>query len=102
MSEAILEKAVCEKCQAPLRKDTQFCYNCGGAIASDADGLSDDTSAAKVPDEDKSRAALEDLEKRFKIDESADLKLAQAASERKKARINQRRSKEYAWTPKPE
>lgn len=102
MPEAIQEQAVCEKCEAPYREDTQFCYNCGSPKANNSGDPSLETDAVKTPDDDDRRAALEDLEKRFKVDEATDLKLAQAATERKKARISQRKPKEYAWTPKPE
>lgn len=96
MPEAILEKETCENCGVEVRENTLFCYNCGSRVADDA--TVSNGSGSNVDAE--TQAALDDLAARFKIDETADDdKLAKAAAERRKARVSQRKPKEFVWEP---
>ncbi|MGB4990961.1 MAG: zinc-ribbon domain-containing protein, partial [Pyrinomonadaceae bacterium] len=58
MTEAILEKAVCEQCGVAVRENTLFCYNCGSSVSNDpvdnaATGVADnDSGVAADPDPD--------------------------------------------------
>lgn len=114
MTEATLEKAVCEECGVDVRENTLFCYNCGSSVSQDPvdknatggkdiePGLADD-SASAVADTDATEAALKDLSERFKIDEAEDDRLAKAAAERRKARVKgSRKNIQYVWEPTPE
>jgi len=96
MAETALENAVCEKCGAAVRENTLFCYNCGHNFAESRKQTNGD-EAGNISDETK--AALDDLAARFKIEEpDPEDKLALAAAERKKARVAPRRNKEDVWT----
>src|SRR5580765_3075305 len=101
MANGTLEKVTCEKCDAPVRENTAFCYNCGHRVtqliepaeASELNGSEPDARA-------RTKAALDEMTARFRTDEvEHDNKLAQAAAERKKSRVSQRRPKEFAWQP---
>ena len=95
MAETTLEKVTCENCGLDIRKNTQFCYNCGKHFA-EAAAESNDIEPVAMSDE--ARTALDDLAGRFKADEadSAD-RLAFAAAERKKARVAPKKPKEAVW-----
>src|SRR5437899_5301337 len=102
MSEAILEKATCSKCDAIIRDNTQFCYNCGNPIvqaetepAAEVNGGDSDVDA-------RTKAALDDMVERFRIDDPSDDKIAKAAAERKRARVSQRKPRGYVWEPRSE
>jgi len=103
MQGATIEKEVCEKCGVDVRENTVFCYNCGSPVGEDSDELIPEEPAASNGDSSdldaETQAALQDLAQKFKIDEEADNKLAKAAAERKKARVGQRKSKEFVWEP---
>jgi len=94
MVEAVAEKQVCEECGVDVRENTAFCYNCGSSVG---EVLASNDVAAENSDETK--AALDDLAKRFKIDEEEDDRLAKAAAERRKARVSNRKSLKYEWQP---
>lgn len=98
MPETVIDKEVCPKCGAAVRENTQFCYNCGAPV-----GLADQNGTASDEDPEEARkAAIAELEARFKIDEptpESEDKLAKAAEERKKARVERRKPKEYRWEP---
>ncbi|MEO6654455.1 MAG: zinc ribbon domain-containing protein [Pyrinomonadaceae bacterium] len=103
MVEAILEKTVCEKCGVDIREHTQFCYNCGNSVMTGPDVDPTpiaDSNGSQVPAE--TQAALDELAKKFKIDEDADAKMAKAAAERRKARVSSRKSNEFVWEPRDE
>lgn len=97
------EQAVCAECGADVREGTTFCYNCGSSlIPAVADAAEPELAVVeKVPSavDDKTQAALDDLAERLQFDEDEDNKLAKAAAERKKARVNQRKSVQYTWEP---
>ncbi len=98
MADVVLEKEVCENCGADVRENTSFCYNCGVAVVlpPETDDVADDTDEQVDP---KTKAALDDLAERLKKGEEDDEKLAKAAAERRKARVKQRKPKEYTWEP---
>lgn len=93
MVEAVAEKQVCEKCGVDVRENTAFCYNCGANIAESV------SNGAATETGDETKAALNDLAERFKIDEEEDDRLAKAAAERRKARVSNRKSLKYEWQP---
>lgn len=98
MAEAVPEKRSCPKCGAEVREGTTFCYACGGKVAAE------ETNGAPDVDE-KTQAALDDLADKLRGDDRADEgeeKLAKAAAERKKARVSQRKSREFVWEPRDE
>jgi len=89
MAEAVLEKEVCGKCGVDVRENTQFCYNCGGKLATEPETLiSPNGAGSKKPSAAKAEAKASDGKK-----------LSRAAEERRKARVSQRTSNEYAWEP---
>lgn len=99
MTEATLEKAVCEKCGADVRENTLFCYNCGfhfADAARQANGAEQSAMSAAMTDETKS--ALDDLAAKFKFDEPETTDpFALAAAERRRARVAPKRQKEEVW-----
>lgn len=102
MAETILERPVCESCGADVREGTSFCYNCGKPVSADAVDAAPEVhtsngSANVVSAE--AQAALDDLSHRFRTDETGEEnKLAQAARERKQARVRARRN-QVVWEP---
>ena len=107
MLDALLEKTVCEKCGVTVRENTSFCYSCGSPIVqvkivdasvAGADAAPDANGAPAKLDV-ASQTALDDLAKMFNVDEAVDDKLAKAATERKKARVSQRKVKTIVWEP---
>ncbi len=100
MPEATIEKAVCEKCGADVRENTVFCYNCGSPLTEAGTSAVPDSNGVGPEANAETRAALDDLAEKMSNTESADgNKLAKAAAERKKARVIQRRSREFVWEP---
>jgi hypothetical protein len=100
MAETVVEKGVCPKCGAEVREGTAFCFACGGRI-SPLEASPESNGSAKVLDM-KSKAALDDLAQKLKADEAREEpenKLAKAAEERKKARVTQRKTREFVWEP---
>jgi len=104
MAEAVAEKEVCGKCGAEVREGTAFCYACGSAVASKEDAAAGpvEVNGAKTTVDAKSRAALDDLAEKLRADDAPEKgeKLARAADKRKKARIGQRKSRDFAWEPR--
>ncbi len=108
MAETILEKATCESCGARVRENTLYCYNCGTQVpneqvdgdvdASETNGANSDLAAIDpipVPDEELSGTPSDDP-----VPDSK--KLADAAAERKKARISRRKPRQVVWDPADE
>lgn len=89
MAETVVEKEVCGKCGVDVRENTQFCYNCGGKVTlvREADAASNDDVATTTVAAKAEKVA------------SDDKKLSRAADKRRKARVSQRKSNEYAWEP---
>lgn len=97
MPQTVEEKATCETCGVDVRENTLFCYNCGSKLDVVAAPASNG-SAALISDGGK--AALDDLAERLRQSDGEEEKLAKAASERKKARIIQRKQREFVWEPR--
>lgn len=97
------EQAVCAECGSDAREGTTFCYNCGSSLIPTVADVAEPELAVveNIPPavDDKTKAALEDLAEKLRFDEDDDKKLAKAAAERKKARVNQRKSVQYTWEP---
>ena len=83
------KKAVCEKCGAEVREGTTFCYSCGGQIASAA-------TATLTPTQDP-LPGEEPLKTTETLDKTSNTRLSEAAEQRRKARVSQRKSNEYSW-----
>lgn len=104
MPETATEKALCEQCGVETRENTQFCYNCGTHINGDVDETPADTvpeTNGDPPDvSSETRSALDDLTAKLdaQLTEEPD-KLAQAAQQRRRARVIRHQPKEYVWEP---
>lgn len=96
MKRETIEKAVCETCGVDARENTLFCYNCGSKLEIAAPFEANGTATA----DDKIKAALDDLADKLSHTESEEDKLAQAAIERKRARVTHRKRLEYKWEPR--
>ncbi|MEQ1603649.1 MAG: zinc ribbon domain-containing protein [Pyrinomonadaceae bacterium] len=92
-------KEVCQKCGVDVREGTTFCYNCGSPLVEPEPAPVEIVmpEIEETPVEDRSKAALDDLAERLRLDQDEDKKLAKAAAERKRARVSQRRSSQYTW-----
>lgn len=100
MAEVVADNEVCGKCGAEVREGTAFCFACGGRVS--AEEAHEQTNGAASTLDEQSKAALEDLAQKLKGEEPAEVpdnKLAKAAEERKKARVTQRRAREFVWEP---
>ena len=100
MAETVLERQVCESCGAEVREGTSFCYNCGKPVTPEAVERSADVHASNgTARTTEAQAALDDLSERFRIDDVSDEdKLAQAARQRRQARVRARRT-QLVWEP---
>lgn len=98
MVEAVAEKQVCAKCGVDVRENTAFCYNCGASVLPSVEEVTLANGAADDVD-DRTRAALDDLAEKFKIDPEEDDRLAKAAAERRQARVSNRKTARYEWQP---
>jgi uncharacterized Zn finger protein (UPF0148 family) len=107
MTDAVVEKQICEKCGVDRREGTAFCFNCGvkmddavklehaGPSALNGSGPTDaieekaiDKPRTPISEDDKGDAAREIAVGR---------KLSDAAKERRRARVVSKRSREYTW-----
>jgi uncharacterized Zn finger protein (UPF0148 family) len=99
MAETATEKVACENCGSDVRDGTTFCYNCGKPVIVAAEDASPEahTSNGSAPVSDEAKAALDDLANKLKVEDvTQEDKLAQAAAERKQARVRARRD-EVVW-----
>ena len=90
MAQEVLDKAVCVSCGADVREGTTFCYACGKLVA----------KATEVKDkgDEPVRKPVEKIEENPAEPESdKSEKLANAAAERKKSRLGQRKPKKILW-----
>ena len=102
MAETVADKQACSKCGAEVREGTAFCYSCGGRVAAEQTPEEQTNGSVKVLNAE-SKAALDDLAEKMKGDEPVaeqDNKLAKAAAQRKKARVVQRKDREFVWEPR--
>jgi uncharacterized Zn finger protein (UPF0148 family) len=101
MAETAIDKQVCVKCGAEVREGTVFCYSCGGRVVAAGDEMRANNGSAKTVD-GETKAALDDLAQKLKGDEipaESPKTVAKAAEERKKARVTQRKTREFLWEP---
>ncbi len=100
------KKKICANCGVVAREYTAFCYNCGTPVGEPVAApepvlYAEPEAVSTEPEHDEeTKSALDDLAARLKIDEANEDKLAKAAAERKKARVIQRKSKEFVWEPR--
>jgi uncharacterized Zn finger protein (UPF0148 family) len=105
MAETATENAVCGKCGAEVREGTVFCYACGARVVvpPEADKIKTEPEAngsGQVVDKE-TQAALDDLAEKLQGTEVTDTdRLAKAATERKKARVVQKKSRDFTWEPR--
>jgi len=101
MAETIIDKQKCGNCGSDVRDNTQFCYNCGKSTLPDVPAEPESNGAtAKKPGESEAKAALDELAAKLSREQAnPDNKLAKAAEERKRARVERRRTKDYRWEP---
>jgi predicted amidophosphoribosyltransferase len=108
MAEAIVDNRTCSKCGAEVREGTAFCYACGEPVARDSAGISENVTDERLekaaPIDVKTQSALDDLAEKLSSTDAPEKseKLAKAASERKKARVTQRKTREFVWEPRDE
>lgn len=102
MAEALVENEACVKCGAEVREGTTFCYACGGRVAP----ATNDMPPADPRINANAREALDDLARKLNDDDAAIEKkgqgdrIAKAAAERKKARVSQKRGRQFVWEPR--
>lgn len=89
------EKTICATCGVDVRENTVYCYNCGSKLDP---VTSPEMNGAVAVDED-SRAALDDLAEKLSHGSESERQLANAATERRKARVTHRKRNEFAWEP---
>ncbi len=120
MAETIVENQICNACGADVRTDALFCYNCGGAVATEPVAGDDDKKGKvsdvwlrenivengkndSIPDKQKndsedsvtSESIFEKPDK--KPDMQTEAKLKSAASLRKKSATYQKKQIEVVW-----
>jgi uncharacterized Zn finger protein (UPF0148 family) len=89
----------CANCGADVRENTAFCYKCGTRVSVPTEEVEPPEPVDEAGVDERARTALDDLAERLRKDEAEDKQLAKAASERRKARIAQRKPKEPTWEP---
>lgn len=97
MMPEVTEKVVCKTCDAVVRENTVYCYNCGSKIDLDIDL---GTNGAVVVADENSKAALDALADRLSHGTESDKELTNAANRRKKARVMHRKRNEFTWEPR--
>ncbi len=99
MPKTATTSGTCVNCGVELRPDTEFCYNCGkptGAVAES------DPETSAPPIEKPKDDSLDILEKALaasRVEAGSKEKIELAATERKRARSNKRRSIDVIWEP---
>ena len=88
MAEAIIDKVKCAKCGSDVRDNTQFCYSCGDSLA-----------AAEIVPEESGVSGKQDAAAASENAPDNGAKLARAAEERKKARVERKKVVGYRWDP---
>jgi hypothetical protein len=93
MAEPKESREACPNCGAQVREHTSFCYSCGTDIKNPIT----DIEPEQPTEADK---ALEDLADKLSTKpERDDDAIAKAAKERRKARVSQRKLRQYVWEP---
>lgn len=96
MKTGTIEKTVCDSCGADVRENTLFCYNCGNKLEIASPSETNGVESA----DNETKAALDELADKLSHGSESDTQLANAASERKKARVTQRKRNEFTWEPR--
>ena len=100
MPEVSVEEKVCAKCGAEVRRDTQFCYNCGESVEEEAIPSPADTSLTVAPLTASTPPVLDNAQTNGQLSPAMDdQKLASAASLRRKGRAPRRKTTEVFWEP---
>lgn len=108
MTETSVKNPTCRHCGADVRPDTQFCYNCGGAIAPEAESvlkeenavnslLRENTVESVNGDSSKQTNKLDIADVTGKPIEKPEVELKSAASMRRKAKVFQPKKVEVIW-----
>lgn len=112
MAEISVKNPTCRHCGADVRPDTQFCYNCGGAVALETEAVSQRETAVNTPfrenivenvngDSSKKTNKLDIADvtgnsiEKPKINPEAELK--SAASMRRQSKVIQPKKVEVIW-----
>lgn len=93
----VIEKVVCRTCDAAVRENTVYCYNCGSKLDLD---IERGTNGAVAVADENSKAALDDLADKLSHGSESDSDLANAATKRKRARVVHRKRNEFTWEPR--
>ncbi len=120
MAEIIVENQICSVCDADVRKDALFCYNCGSSVAPEiiapkADKTDDENQVVIKKDftENGQKTSLKKLKNKQEYETSSleeiagkpipkpevqpETKLKSAASLRKKSKVIQKKKVEIIW-----
>jgi hypothetical protein len=104
MAEVKTSKEICPKCGAQVRENTSFCYSCGADIKSRVVVLKAKEEDQVEPEKrNDSEKALEELAEKLNAkpaDKQEEDRLAKAAKERRRARVSQRKVRQYMWEPR--
>lgn len=93
----VTEQIVCKACDASVRENTVYCYNCGSKLDLEIELATNGTVAVA---DDNSKAALDELADKLSHGSESDSDLAKAATKRKKARVMHRKRNEFSWEPR--
>lgn len=109
MSDAIVEKQICEKWGVDRREGTKFCYSCGVKLTdevklepSSPPALNGSGPADAIEEKaiDKPEIPLpEEVEDARPLEIAVGRRLSDAAKERRHARVVAKRPREYTWEP---
>ena len=112
MTETSVKIPTCRHCGADVRPNTQFCYNCGGAIAPETESVLTKETAVKLsPRENIVESVNGDSSKQTnkldiadvmgkpieKPEDKREIELKSAASMRRKAKVFQPKKVEVIW-----
>ena len=108
MAEISVKNSTCRHCGADVRPDTQFCYNCGGAIALETKAVSQRETAVNTPfreniienvngDSSKKTNKLDIADVTGKPIEKPEVELKSAASMRRQSKVIQPKKVEVIW-----
>lgn len=109
MAETAVKNQICQHCGAEVRPNTQFCYNCGGSLATEIENVpiaqnivesnngneSKPTSKLKLEDALVAPIPKPEVVEESKIEEET--KLKSAATMRRKSKVFQPKRVEVIW-----
>ncbi|MDQ2746456.1 MAG: zinc ribbon domain-containing protein [Acidobacteriota bacterium] len=100
MTETKVKNETCRHCNADIRPDTDFCYNCGGALALEtkAGDASPSIESENIDSvKPTTKIKIDAAEKTSAVAPIAEPKLKSAASLRRKSKIYQPKRVEVTW-----